>query len=66
MNMDEIIRQGRVESEFIVKVHDEIAKRGTVYNYTCPRCGGTIIACKDIGNGHLHMKCDNCDFFMME
>lgn len=53
------------ELEFFLKVHEKITEVGVTYNFTCPKCGGTIIACK-APNGHLHMHCDNCSFAIIE
>lgn len=64
--MEKISEQERNELDFFLRAHDEIKDRGVVYNYICPRCGGTVIAEKATVNGHLHMRCDNCNFRFME
>jgi hypothetical protein len=64
--MYEPTEQERKELDFFLKAHEEIKDFGVVYNYVCPRCGGTVIAYKEVEDRHLQMKCDNCKFLFME
>lgn len=35
-------------------------KRGEVYDFTCPRCGGAAHVGIANYNGHHHAKCEQC------
>lgn len=35
-------------------------------NFKCPVCGASARAVRDRANGHLHIACSSCDFFMCE
>lgn len=60
--MDNLTEEQKEDFKFLLKAADEITECGVIYNFVCPRCGGTIIAERIADNGHLHMKCDNCKF----
>lgn len=38
---------------------------GKIYRSNCP-CGGILTACRSTYNGHLHARCDKCEFRLME
>jgi ribosomal protein S27AE len=60
--MVNLTEEEKEDFKFLLKAADEIKECGVIYNFTCPRCGGTIIAERIPDNGYLHIKCGNCDF----
>ena len=48
-----------------LKVIPKFKDRGVAHTVKCP-CGGTLTAIRSTYNGHLHVRCDKCDFALME
>lgn len=50
-----------------LKVADEVCKeKGKVYEFECPICKGKAKAIKNSYNGHLWLKCENCDMNVIQ
>lgn len=60
--------QERAQHEIIMKyvrAIPDFQDRGVMHTAPCP-CGGTLQCIRSTYNGHIHVKCDRCEFVMME
>lgn len=45
---------------------DTTENRGKPFSFKCPLCGGTVNGVRSEYNGHVHAKCSDCGFGVME
>ncbi len=45
---------------------DKPENRGKKIEYTCPLCGGTVSCSRSEYNGHVHAKCHDCGFAVIQ
>ena len=45
---------------------DTKENRGKPFSFKCPLCGGIVSGMRSKYNGHVHAKCTDCGFGMIE
>lgn len=48
------------------KAASEGLKKGQARNFKCPLCNGQAIALKSSRNGHIHARCNDCGYTMLQ
>lgn len=52
----------------VEKYHKEIEslKKGKTMIVKCPKCKGKLVVSRSAYNGHLHMSCSDCKWYLVQ